>query len=853
MKVQILLPTLLLLLLTTQESWSQIPILPSTPQATQQPYNALTFQTPNQRHPSPRSRSARPQEDWVQADAVQEEMFVFQHGFPYVSDSLVYSIAIDATPLIGSPFAPSKLFGRSRDGGFTWEPVRVHLPDSSLVLTADSMLTPVVLEAIGDSLLYVGMDRLPTQDFGALLRSSDAGDSWERLSLPGADSLQVFPLDIHFWDADTGVVFANGFPPVIPVPVQIYYTEDGGDSWTNVSPSLDSAESRWISQVQSLSDVQGDTIWSGTRFGRLLRSTNKGKDWEVIDISEEINGNVSAIAFRDAMNGLLAMELFSFTDGGLIPSVLMRTTDGGDTWEATDAPSFIEQIFYVEGSGGVYIGSTGQSVRPGFLISKDDGHTWTYDIPTPGGVAFHFPRPDFGLIGEIGFLGSTFKYIGPPLLADPMQRESLLFEGKGIGAIPLGASLLDMEAVDEQVILGVVNENSGFTFPVRADHRPSLLKSTDGGDSWELKEAEEVEGFISFDIQALSPDTIWMSAQNFDTIPGSPRSLFVSYDGGDSWTEKLSDIAAGVWVHFFDAQEGIVINRQSMSKTLDGGDTWMAVDSASLPLFAEGEFTTITNGTNSLEYLGDRLWFGTTLGRVFRSSDRGNTWEAVQAVPDSSAAISTLAFEDSLNGMAVLSVQGFSPPFSTTILRTEDGGASWSPLPPFVKPVTSISFIPGTESSYMVSGRADQFAAYTTDGGDSWVYVPDVHTYDGIDFLNPSTGYVFNKSFQTDIRPVMLKYQGDPFPAANSVSNEKLIKDLNLQVFPNPSSDRLSVESEKPIQYLGLIDIHGKQIPLARQVGGKSWTGNIAHLARGQYWLELHVGGKLIYKLVELR
>ncbi|MEM6631255.1 MAG: YCF48-related protein [Bacteroidota bacterium] len=799
---------------------------------------------------SPASLQARstalPPEDWMQVNAPQPNPWIFQQGFSYVSDSLIWASPIDIAPIVGVPGAPNKEISKTTDEGLTWEAVRIELPDSSLVLTRDSMLTPVVVEAVNDTLLWVGMALMPTQDSGALVKSIDGGETWDVVELP-LEGRSIFPFSIHFFDTDTGVAFANGVPFAIPTPVTIFYTENGGETWSDVSPELDSAESRWFSQTQSLYDVQGDTIWYGTRFGRILRSINSGRDWEVFETG---GGNVNSIAFKDALNGLAVVE--NGGDGFIIPSLTLRTEDGGETWTRTEAPAILENIFYVEGSGGVYIGSTGQTVKPGFLISKDDGNTWTYDIPTVAGAAFFFPRPDFGLMGDIGFVGSFYKYQGPPLLLDETQEESLQFEGQAGGVIPDGSTLFDIDAVDEEVILGVANENSAFTFPVRADHSPAIIKSVDGGETWTYIVAEEITGFISYDIFAFNQDTIWISAQNFDTIPGSPRALYASFDGGDTWEEKVSDIAAGVWVHFFDSHEGIVINADFILRTLDGGNTWNPLDSAALPPFDSTEFTGIYNGTNSLETQGDNLWFGTTLGRVYKSRDRGVTWEAIQVVPDSSAAISTLAFKDSLNGMAALDLPGFSFPFTLMIAQTSDGGNTWSLLPPFAARVSSLEYIPGTENSYMASGRFAQFAAYTNDGGNSWVYLPDVAEFDGIDFINPSTGWAANKTSESSFWDPILQYTGESFPAI-SVSNSSVLEDNGIEVYPNPVVDRLTVSSKELIHSIMLIDIQGRRLELAKQLHQNHWEGRLDTFSSGTYWLEISINGKTYFQLMEIK
>ena len=458
---------------------------------------------------------------WTRIDNLTADPLDYYVGFSNVGDSIIWSPIFDIAAFQGLTPSPKKVLSKSIDGGINWEIVPIELPDSSLTITQDSVLGPTFVAAVDPEIIWVALSAFPFigQNYGILIKSEDGGMNWEQVSLPFVDSAEI-PLCIHFWNRDTGVVFSNGFPPRVSLPVQIYYTEDGGTTFTNVSPPLDSAESRWINS-NNIYDVQGDTIWYGTRKGRILRSVDRGKSWSIYPSG--LTGNVTSIAFMNSLEGIAVIE--TGPDGGLLPSATLQTEDGGQTWNRINAPSIIETVEYVPGSGGVFIGSTGNFAKRSYAISKDKGKTWTSDVPTPFSSTLRFFSPSLGFIGDLNLRDGLNRYTGEPLMLDTSQAEILLFEAQGEDVLPPNTFISDLHAVDDQVLWGVANDRFSMFPPVAQNHNPIIMKSTNGGDSWEIQVAEEIQGRISYDIFAFNEDTAWITTNNLDSIPRK-RSLF---------------------------------------------------------------------------------------------------------------------------------------------------------------------------------------------------------------------------------------------------------------------------------------------------------------------------------------
>ena len=96
---------------------------------------------------------------------------------------------------------------------------------------------------------------------------------------------------------------------------------------------------------------------------------------------------------------------------------------------------------------------------------------------------------------------------------------------------------------------------------------------------------------------------------------------------------------------------------------------------------------------------GNSIWFGTNKGRVFRSTDKGYNWAVSTTAFGSTALIQSVAFKDSLTGIAV---NALGPNANLNI--TTDGGITWSSQTftlPF--PIDNIAFVKGTDSTLIAT------------------------------------------------------------------------------------------------------------------------------------------------------
>ena len=426
------------------------------------------------------------------------------------------------------------------------------------------------------------------------------------------------------------------------------------------------------------------------------------------------------------------------------------------------------------------------------------------------------------------------------LLSNGLLAQSWLPQAQGV--LPNNYGVFAISAVDENVVWAVswdVTIGGGGNIPT--DHSPIVIKTTNGGASWSVHEVKEAGGTISFDITAFDAQTAWITTQDYNN--GTGRKLYKTSDGGATWIAKHTDVSAGIWIRFFDENEGVCLNSGEKARTTDGGETWL---NGAVPFFASDEANLITSGTNTCEVVGDTIWFGTNKGRVFRSIDRGQSWEAFDTGLGNQATVYSIAFKDSQNGLLIASTN-----FLYRVARTTDGGASWESLPflPFSH-IHNLDYVPGTEGSFVAaSAFTNPVSAYTDDFGLTWTTITTDTYYSAVQFVSPRSGWIAKDQVTDDNTPALYKWQGDIFVGLPTIET------IDFQVTPNPTRNQvqLRLPADLPsIENIQLVDMQGRIV--------RNWTSlpsahslDLSEITPGLYMLQIvgahHIGTEkvLIY------
>lgn len=179
--------------------------------------------------------------------------------------------------------------------------------------------------------IYVG-----TQD--GPYRSSDAGESWSRLELPGKDRL-VWSILLHPGDPQTIYVGTQG--------TTIYRSRDGGQSWRELTPAEPNGMVRMsfpCRVIRLAADAaQPSRVYAALEVGGVLRSGDGGDSWEgcnegLLEFTKEtrLRSRIVSDTETEGMMDSHALATSPARPGTVYLANrmgLFRSADGGVRWQ----------------------------------------------------------------------------------------------------------------------------------------------------------------------------------------------------------------------------------------------------------------------------------------------------------------------------------------------------------------------------------------------------------------------------------------------------------------------------------------------------------------------------------------
>jgi len=213
----------------------------------------------------------------------------------------------------------------------------------------------------------------------------------------------------------------------------------------------------------------------------------------------------------------------------------------------------------------------------------------------------------------------------------------------------------------------------------------TVLRTVDGGATWQQVSPPDTSTLQFRDIEAFDADNAVILAAG----SGTDGRVYVTSDGGRTWTLGFQNHDPNAFydcMTFFDRHHGLALSdpvdgRFRIIATDDGGRSWRVV-AAQMPPALEGEFAFAASG-QCLVSQGERAWFGTggaAKARVFRSDDRGLSWQVfptpIRSGP--TAGIFALAFRDHQHGLAVGGDFATPTQAPDALALSNDGGTTWT-------------------------------------------------------------------------------------------------------------------------------------------------------------------------------
>ncbi|MFG2292615.1 WD40/YVTN/BNR-like repeat-containing protein [Streptomyces sp. NPDC048603] len=261
------------------------------------------------------------------------------------------------------------------------------------------------LAAVSRSTAWVSGSR------GTVLRTVDGGRSWQNVSPPGAQDLQL--RDIEAFDARRAVALSIGEGE----DSRIFRTEDGGATWTEAFRNPDP---RAFYDCLTFFDARHGLAMSDPVDGkfRILSTRDGGRSWDVLPntgMPAALPGEAGFAASGQCLVSSGPRDVWLATGGGAVARV-MHSRDRGLTWTVKDAAvpggDPAKGVFGLafRGGRGLAVGGdyrTGEPSPQAAARTADAGRTWRPSTAPPAayrsGVTWlPFPQPAALTVGPTG-------------------------------------------------------------------------------------------------------------------------------------------------------------------------------------------------------------------------------------------------------------------------------------------------------------------------------------------------------------------------------------------------------------------------------------------------------------------
>ncbi len=224
----------------------------------------------------------------------------------------VWSVAVDPSDsdTIFAGCRPGAVF-RSSDGGERWEKLPVEFAPEGLFGGAPRVLA-VAVDPTDSSMVWAGVEA------DGVRLSTDGGETWKRVGDRQIDS------DIH------GIAISPGSPSLVFVNTEweVYRSGDAGETWTAVG----AAETFSMPYCRGVAVKPGhpDVVFVGNgdsdigKAGTLHRSTDRGESWMPLPLPVPPNSPIGYFATNSADPDLILCH----SNYGQV----YASHDGGDNW-----------------------------------------------------------------------------------------------------------------------------------------------------------------------------------------------------------------------------------------------------------------------------------------------------------------------------------------------------------------------------------------------------------------------------------------------------------------------------------------------------------------------------------------
>jgi photosystem II stability/assembly factor-like uncharacterized protein len=453
-------------------------------------------------------------------------------------------------------------------------------------------------------------------------------------------------------------------------------------------------------------------------WGKLVRTTDGGKNWNNVKIPEDAGIDISRAAFFDMNTGYYLNKYLYYTNDGCETwkktsdkifsgtvtlhafsqsriivtwgKELYLTDDSGATWKEcltcgnaiNDVDIVDDSIVYIITNGGIYKTTDGCNTwdQISTAYSTEDGPNIAY------GYSLYFINKDKGFVDGMKYTedgGKTWKKIVLPVDNGNAWLLNIYF----------------------------FNEKLGFA----CGNTDQIFRTEDGGKTWQ---AIPSKGYYSL-------YNMYFTSEYNGFCVGQYGAIYHTTDRGLTWKQEAKEMTLRLYaVCFPDKYNGVTIGTEGMVLTTnDMGETWQKRNK-----LGNGNLLGLYFKDDVTGYIID------SEGYFYKTTDKGLSWQTIAKPFDKISEYTDnsvkIKFWDENNGLLL----------AQYLYKTSDGGKSWNQIGDIGG--KNMYFIT-PENGYIVGNYGSIY--HTLDGGLSWEKQnswTDIYDLVDVCFYNDKIGFI---------------------------------------------------------------------------------------------------------------
>ena len=573
---------------------------------------------------------------------------------------------------------------KSLNGGKTWKNMGLKNSEHISEIIVHPTNSDIVWVAAQGPLWNKGGER-------GLYKTTDGGSSWKKVlgnnEWTGVTDIMIDPrnpkrLYAATWDRHRTVAALMGGGP----GTALYRSEDGGETWTELTNGLPSSNMGKIGIA--ISPQKPDVVYAAIELdrtqGAVYRSTDRGASWK--KMSNTVSGGTGPHYYQE-----LYASPHKFDRLYLMNVRVLTSEDGGKTFvQLNESDKHSDNhaiVFKKEDPNYIMLGTDA-----GIYESFDLASTWRYikNLPLTQfyKVAVNNAEPFYHIFGGTQDNGSAggpsatderegiankhwYKTLfadGHQSATDPVYNEIIYAETQQGGLHRIDLTTGEQISIQPKAAKGEPHERFNWDAPILVSpHKPSRLyfasyrvwKSENRGDDWEAISGDLTRNEERITLPIMGRQQGWDNAwdvgamSNYNTITSlteSPIEEGLIYAGTDDGFIQITENGGGLWRKIPVTELGLPARsfvNDIKADLFDSNTVYVALDN-----HKEGDFS---------PYL-------------FKSTDRGRSWTSISTtLPDRTLVWRIV--QDPVKANLLFAATEFG------IYTSLNGGKMWQKLP----------------------------------------------------------------------------------------------------------------------------------------------------------------------------